>query len=80
VSALVGLGVLILSFPIQGILLYSIFGAVRANIRTVDQRVRIMQEVLVGIRSVKMYAWERFYQHKISELRTQELSMVRKFS
>ncbi|KAH7103875.1 ATP-dependent bile acid permease [Auriculariales sp. MPI-PUGE-AT-0066] len=80
VSALVGLGAIVFSFPVQGILLFSIFSAVKANIRTVDQRVKIMQEVLIGIRSVKMYAWEKFYAHKIAQLRSKELSMVQRFS
>ncbi|EJD45444.1 ATP-dependent bile acid permease [Auricularia subglabra TFB-10046 SS5] len=80
VSALVGLGVVVISFPIQAVLLVVMFSAIQRNIRTTDERVRLLQEVLVGIRSVKMYAWETYFAHRIGSLRDKELTMIRRFS
>ena len=34
-----------------------------------DQRVRIMNEVISGIRVIKMYAWENAFNKLISKLR-----------
>ncbi|KAH7104385.1 cadmium ion transporter [Auriculariales sp. MPI-PUGE-AT-0066] len=77
-SALVGLGVIIFSTPVQSIFVALFFRAIRKNIIITDARVKLMQEVLQGIRSIKMYAWEEFYMHKIAAFRTRELSQVRK--
>ena len=34
-----------------------------------DQRVRVMNEVIVGIRVIKMYAWEYALKHVLSKIR-----------
>lgn len=34
-----------------------------------DKRIRIMNEVLSGIRIIKMYAWEKPFSALVSELR-----------
>ncbi|EJD45474.1 cadmium ion transporter [Auricularia subglabra TFB-10046 SS5] len=77
-SALVGLGMLIITAPIQSVLVALYFKAVRKNLFVTDQRVRLMQEVLQGIRSVKMYAWEDFFGHKISTFRQREIGLIRR--
>ncbi|KZW01098.1 cadmium ion transporter [Exidia glandulosa HHB12029] len=80
VSALVGLAVVVVSFPLQGFLLVIMFKTLRMNIATVDERVKILQEVLVGIRSVKMYAWEAYFSGLITKLRERELKLFKRFS
>ncbi|KZW01126.1 hypothetical protein EXIGLDRAFT_719505 [Exidia glandulosa HHB12029] len=77
VSALVGVAVLILSIPIQNVLVGAFFKAIRKNLTVTDSRVKLLQEVLQGIRSIKMYAWENVYGHKIVELRQRELRLIR---
>ena len=34
-----------------------------------DQRVHIMNEVITGIRVIKMYAWEYAFRHVVTQLR-----------
>ena len=34
-----------------------------------DQRIRIMNEVIVGIRVIKMYAWEYAFKRVVEQLR-----------
>ena len=34
-----------------------------------DNRIRIMNEVIVGIRVIKMYAWEYAFKRVVSKLR-----------
>jgi ATP-binding cassette subfamily C (CFTR/MRP) protein 5 len=43
----------------------------------VDHRVRLISEVLTSIRSVKLYAYQRHFGNKVSELRRQELEELR---
>ncbi|PVG03951.1 hypothetical protein CPB86DRAFT_748462 [Serendipita vermifera] len=79
-SALVAVGVLVLGFPIQGILVKGIFMSRKKGIKITDARVRLLQEVIQGIRLVKIYAWETLYGHKVDELRRAELKKVRSTS
>ncbi|KAJ3847227.1 multidrug resistance-associated ABC transporter [Lentinula lateritia] len=72
-SALVGLGVLIFSLPIQTVLVIVIMKQRRKGVKITDSRIRLTTEVLQGIRLLKLYAWEKFYVGKITELRKGEL-------
>ena len=37
--------------------------------KVTDKRIRIMNEVIVGIRVIKMYAWEYAFKRVVSKLR-----------
>ncbi|KAJ7591654.1 multidrug resistance-associated ABC transporter [Mycena floridula] len=76
-SALVGLAVLLLGFPIQMILVKIMFKQRRKAVRITDSRVRLTTEVLQGIRLLKYYAWEQFYVHQITGLREKEIAALR---
>ncbi|EJU01830.1 hypothetical protein DACRYDRAFT_52395 [Dacryopinax primogenitus] len=76
-SALVGLAVLVLGFPLQGYLVKMIYGSRRRAVMLTDQRVRLMQEILAGIRVIKLYVWEAFYARKSGDIREKELHNVR---
>ncbi|EJD48473.1 P-loop containing nucleoside triphosphate hydrolase protein [Auricularia subglabra TFB-10046 SS5] len=80
VAAWVGLGVILVTFPIQAALLSYMMGSIIEGMKVHDKRIRVMQEVLQGIRSIKIYAWERFFAGKIGTHRAQELSLYRFFS
>jgi ATP-binding cassette subfamily C (CFTR/MRP) protein 1 len=45
----------------------------QAQMVIIDKRVRLLTEVINGIRAVKLYAYETFFGDKISSLRKQEL-------
>ncbi|KAF5310093.1 hypothetical protein D9619_010353 [Psilocybe cf. subviscida] len=77
-SALVGLGVLILGFPIQVILVRVMFTQRKKGVALTDKRVRLTTEVLQGIRLIKFYAWEEFYSYQVGQLRGREIKTIRK--
>ncbi|KAI0071668.1 multidrug resistance-associated ABC transporter [Panus rudis PR-1116 ss-1] len=79
-SALVGFGVLVLSFPVQLVLVRTMFQQRKKGVVITDSRVRLTTEVLQGIRLIKFYAWEQFYSHQIGDLRAKELKTVRKMA
>ncbi|KAF9067926.1 multidrug resistance-associated ABC transporter [Rhodocollybia butyracea] len=79
-SALVGLGVLLLGFPLQIILVKIMFKNRRKGVKITDNRVRLTTEVLQGIRLIKAYAWEEFYVSQIYKFRKQEIARIRKTS
>ncbi|KAJ7353075.1 multidrug resistance-associated ABC transporter [Mycena albidolilacea] len=76
-SALVGLGVLLLGFPLQIALVKIMFTQRKKGVKITDTRVRLSNEVLQGIRLIKYYAWESFYTHQIGTLREREIATVR---
>jgi ATP-binding cassette subfamily C (CFTR/MRP) protein 10 len=42
-----------------------------------DKRVRLMNELLGGIRVVKFYAWEKHFRRRIKQLRADELKALK---
>ncbi|KAF8884414.1 multidrug resistance-associated ABC transporter [Gymnopilus junonius] len=79
-SALVGLGVILLTLPLQSILVVSMLTQMKKGVEITDKRVRLTTEVLQGIRLIKMYGWEAFYLNRIVHLRSQEIKRLRKSS
>ena len=54
---------------------------IRTNImKTVDARVKLMNEVLTGIRVIKYYCWEKPFKGKISDIRNVELKLHTKMT
>ncbi|KAH9919495.1 multidrug resistance-associated ABC transporter [Epithele typhae] len=80
VAALVGLGVLIIGFPIQLMLAKVMFAQRKKGVVLTDQRVRMSNEVLSGIRLIKYFAWESFYSHHVGDLREQEIRTIRRLA
>lgn len=78
VSALVGLGVLIFSFPIQTIFIVIIMEQRKKGVKITDSKIRLVTEVLQGIRLIKLFAWEEFYKQQIIHLRTREVATLKK--
>jgi hypothetical protein len=42
-----------------------------------DQRIKMMNEVLNGIKVLKLYAWEIAFMRRINEIRQKELTLIR---
>ncbi|ORY22828.1 ABC transporter type 1, transmembrane domain-containing protein [Naematelia encephala] len=77
-SALVGLAVLVASTPIQGFMFVRMITYRQAQMKVVDQRVRLLSEIINNIRAVKMYAYENFFAGRVTALREQELAKLRR--
>ncbi|KAF8566043.1 hypothetical protein P879_03282 [Paragonimus westermani] len=45
-----------------------------------DERIKLLEQTFTGIKVVKMYAWERAFQARITELRNQEVHLIRKMA
>jgi ATP-binding cassette subfamily C (CFTR/MRP) protein 4 len=56
-----GVAVLLLLIPFQG-LMGRLFQSVRRNTaQLTDHRIRIMNEIITGMRVIKMYTWEKAF-------------------
>uniref|UniRef100_A0A3Q4AMX3 Cystic fibrosis transmembrane conductance regulator n=1 Tax=Mola mola TaxID=94237 RepID=A0A3Q4AMX3_MOLML len=79
-SCLAGMGVLMFLMPTQ-----TMFGRLFSKFRNktaalTDSRIRTMNEVVTGIRIIKMYAWEKPFATLVSDVRSKEISKIMKSS
>lgn len=79
-SVLAGLAVMILLIPINGVLATIQRKLQIAQMKQKDQRIKLMNEVLNGMKVLKLYAWENSFQEKVDKIRNQELDTLRKYS
>ncbi|KAG5833705.1 hypothetical protein ANANG_G00278690 [Anguilla anguilla] len=79
-SCLAGMAVLVFLMPLQ-----TLFGRLFSSFRSktaalTDNRIRTMNEVVSGMRIIKMYAWEKPFSALVNEVRRKEISKVLKSS
>ena len=72
-SVFAGLGVMILLLPLNGI-----FGAIQRKFQIKqmaqkDERIKIMNEILNGIKVIKLYSWEFSFMNTILQIRNKEI-------
>ncbi|XP_030637683.1 ATP-binding cassette sub-family C member 4 [Chanos chanos] len=79
-SCLAGMAVLVFLMPLQTLFgrLFSKFRAKTAVLT--DSRIRTMNEVVSGIRIIKMYAWEKPFATLVNDVRRKEISKIMKSS
>ncbi|KAL6469214.1 hypothetical protein MHYP_G00227380 [Metynnis hypsauchen] len=77
VAFLGGLGVAILLVPLNKFLAARILENNKHMLAHKDSRVKLMTEVLFGIRVIKFYNWEQHFTQKINESRKKELSHLK---
>ncbi|XP_030627919.1 multidrug resistance-associated protein 7 [Chanos chanos] len=77
VAVLGGLGVALLLVPLNKILASRILDNNKHMLIHKDSRVKLMTEVLFGIRVLKFYNWEDHFAQKISECRKRELAHLK---
>ncbi|KAL2628814.1 hypothetical protein R1flu_013500 [Riccia fluitans] len=68
-----GLGVIILLIPVNKWLANLICVANGLMMKEKDERIRRMNELLMYIRTLKMYTWENFFVERVMQIRKQEL-------
>ncbi|PNF15051.1 hypothetical protein B7P43_G16818 [Cryptotermes secundus] len=76
-SALIGvLAIFLQTVPVQSYL-SKLTSKLRLNIATrTDERVRLMSEIISGIKVIKMYAWERPFEKMVQLARRHEIKVV----
>ncbi|TNN71772.1 Canalicular multispecific organic anion transporter 1 [Liparis tanakae] len=79
-SVLAGLAVMVLLGPINGLLATKARTIQIENMKFKDKRLKIMNEILNGIKILKLYAWEPSFQAQVEGIRGDELVVMRKFA
>eukprot|EP00883_Tetradesmus_obliquus_P000567 jgi/Sobl393_1/10597/SZX72300.1 len=78
VYALPGWGVICIVLPAQYIFGWMIIQNKIKNSKNTQERGGIIQEILPAMKLVKYYAWERFFEQRISQIRARELQLQAK--
>uniref|UniRef100_A0A670YM28 Multidrug resistance-associated protein 4 n=1 Tax=Pseudonaja textilis TaxID=8673 RepID=A0A670YM28_PSETE len=79
-SCLAGMAVLIILLPLQTCI-GRLFSSLRSRTAAfTDARIRTMNEVITGMRIIKMYAWEKSFAELVNNMRRKEISVVLKSS
>lgn len=78
VASLLGSIILVLMVPLQTIVISNMRKMTKQGLLWTDRRVSLMNEILAAMDTVKFYAWEKSFQSRISSIRNDELSWLRK--
>eukprot|EP00889_Picochlorum_renovo_P004424 jgi/Picre1/31454/NNA_006806.t1 len=75
--AFVGLAVTVTIIPLSTIVARALARIRKRVVKLTDARVKLASEVIIGIKAIKLYAWEEAYCERIQELRRKELGAIR---
>ncbi|XP_015224923.1 PREDICTED: multidrug resistance-associated protein 1-like, partial [Cyprinodon variegatus] len=77
-SVLAGVAVMVLMVPINAVIAMKTKTYQVAQMKSKDSRIKLMNEMLNGIKVLKLYAWELAFKDKVSEIRESELRVLKK--
>uniref|UniRef100_A0A8C3KSV3 ABC-type glutathione-S-conjugate transporter n=1 Tax=Calidris pygmaea TaxID=425635 RepID=A0A8C3KSV3_9CHAR len=79
-SVLAGIAVMVLLIPINGFLVAKAKTIQVKNMKNKDERMKMMSEILNGIKILKLFAWEPSFEKRVNEIRARELKNLVNFS
>ncbi|KAG2462234.1 AB1C protein, partial [Polypterus senegalus] len=79
-SVMAGVGCMILLVPINGFLATKSKVFQLKNMNYKDKRMKLMNEILNGIKILKFYAWESSFEDQVLNIREKELKVMLKFA
>ncbi|KAL8279625.1 hypothetical protein RQP46_007938 [Phenoliferia psychrophenolica] len=78
VASLAGIGLVLLMLPIQILVLRRMYDIRTKSMFFTDRRIKLISELLLGIRVIKFFAWESPFLAKVHEFRRRELAAIRR--
>jgi ATP-binding cassette subfamily C (CFTR/MRP) protein 1 len=72
----IALGIVIVLVALQCVFGFTVSALRSRNIRTTDDRVSMMTEILMAIKLVKLYAWEDFFSKRVKKIRLKEVALI----
>ncbi|XP_037921935.1 multidrug resistance-associated protein 1 isoform X7 [Hermetia illucens] len=77
-SVFAGLAVMIILIPINGFIANKIKGLQIKQMKNKDERVKLMNEVLSGMKVLKLYAWEPSFEKQVLNIRDKEIDVLKR--
>ncbi|NWW64585.1 MRP1 protein, partial [Ifrita kowaldi] len=76
-SVLAGVALLLLVIPINAVIAAKVRRLKKSQMKYSDQQVKLLSEILHGIKILKLYAWEPAYQRKVMRIREHEVDVLK---
>ncbi|KAF7277950.1 hypothetical protein GWI33_009066 [Rhynchophorus ferrugineus] len=76
-SVLAGLAVMIILIPVNGFIANKSKVLQIKQMKNKDERVKLMNEVLSGIKVLKLYAWEPSFENQVLKIRDKEIKVLK---
>nr|XP_033784243.1 ATP-binding cassette sub-family C member 8 isoform X2 [Geotrypetes seraphini] len=80
ISALIGATVIIVLAPVQYFVATKLSQAQRSTLEYSNERLKKTNEMLRGIKLLKLYAWEHIFHSKVEETRHKEMKSLKAFA
>ncbi|XP_022411341.1 ATP-binding cassette sub-family C member 8 isoform X8 [Delphinapterus leucas] len=80
ISALIGAAVIILLAPVQYFVATKLSQAQRSTLEYSNERLKQTNEMLRGIKLLKLYAWENIFRTRVEMTRKKEMTSLRAFA
>ncbi|XP_049916463.1 ATP-binding cassette sub-family C member 3 isoform X2 [Epinephelus moara] len=77
-SVLAGVAVMIMLIPFNAVIAMKTRAYQVEQMQYKDSRIKLMNEILNGIKVLKLYAWENSFKEKVLAIRQKELNVLRK--
>nr|AYM45159.1 ATP-binding cassette subfamily C member 1 [Carassius auratus] len=77
-SVLAGVAVMVLMVPLNAVIAMKTKTYQVAQMKSKESRIKLMNEVMNGIKVLKLYAWELAFKDKVSAIRESELRVLKK--
>ncbi|XP_051062713.1 multidrug resistance-associated protein 1 isoform X2 [Phodopus roborovskii] len=77
-SVLAGVAVMVFMVPFNAVMAMKTKTYQVAHMESKDNRIKLMNEILNGIKVLKLYAWELAFQDKVMDIRKEELKVLKK--
>ncbi|XP_037318942.2 ATP-binding cassette sub-family C member 3 isoform X4 [Pungitius pungitius] len=79
-SVLAGVAVMVMLIPLNAVIAMKTRAFQVEQMQHKDSRIKLMNEILNGIKVLKLYAWENSFKEKILAIRQKELNVLRKMA
>ncbi|XP_074036471.1 multidrug resistance-associated protein 1-like [Leptinotarsa decemlineata] len=76
-SVLAGLAVMIILIPLNGFIANKFETLQVRQMKNKDKRVKLMNEILNGIKVLKLYAWEPSFEKQVAKIRDKEIKVLK---
>jgi ATP-binding cassette subfamily C (CFTR/MRP) protein 1 len=76
-SVLSGLAVMIILIPVNGVIANKAKNLQIKQMKNKDERVKLMNEILNGIKVLKLYAWEPSFEQQVLKIRDKEVHVLK---
>lgn len=76
-AVLAGLAVMIILIPVNGVIANKVKTLQIRQMKNKDERVKLMNEILSGIKVLKLYAWEPSFEDQVLKIREKEIKVLK---